>query len=375
MSLGKNELRQLTPVINATAPGVNQDASQGYMVGSVVWSIADAAYFYCTDTTTGSAVWVSFATDEIKYAVAAGTDNYTVTFTPPVSPHVAGSAFLIKFTNANTGASTIDFNGIGPVPLRKNGATALAAGDISAAQTLLLVYDAAGYYECIGVAASSGSGTVNSGTQYRLGYYATTGSAISEAGLITGARALISDANGVPTHSPTTAAQLAYLQGISAPAIGDLLYFDGTNFVKLAAGAVGQPLLGNGAAAPVWGTAPSGVVDYSASDSLVGFSATTTHIFLYSYNPATKMCVCSVSFSGTSDSVDLTTSLPFTSAAEQQLFMAGGVTNNGATSLNNGRVAIAAGSTTAVYTRDRNSTAWTASGSKVWFGSFTYLTA
>jgi hypothetical protein len=58
---------------------------------------------------------------------------------------------------------------------------------------------------------STGSGTVNSGTQYRLGYYATTGTAISEAAAITGSRALVSDANGVPTHSATTATQIGYL--------------------------------------------------------------------------------------------------------------------------------------------------------------------
>lgn len=56
-----------------------------------------------------------------------------------------------------------------------------------------------------------GSGTVNSGTQYRIGYYATTGTAISPAAAITASRVLISDANGVPTHSTTTATQVGLL--------------------------------------------------------------------------------------------------------------------------------------------------------------------
>jgi hypothetical protein len=64
----------------------------------------------------------------------------------------------------------------------------------------------------------SGSGTVNSGTQYRLGYYATTGTALSEAAAITGNRALVSDANGVPTHSATTATQLGYLSTLTSNA-------------------------------------------------------------------------------------------------------------------------------------------------------------
>ncbi len=60
---------------------------------------------------------------------------------------------------------------------------------------------------------SGGSGTVNSGAQYRLAYYATAGTAVSNANAITGGRALISDANGVPTQSTATATQLNYISG------------------------------------------------------------------------------------------------------------------------------------------------------------------
>lgn len=94
--------------------------------------------------------------DEIQYAVATGTDTYAATLPSPIPAHIAGEGFFIKFTNSNTGASTINLSALGPVPLRKNGAIALASGDILAAQTILIVYDAAGYYECIGIAASAG---------------------------------------------------------------------------------------------------------------------------------------------------------------------------------------------------------------------------
>jgi hypothetical protein len=62
----------------------------------------------------------------------------------------------------------------------------------------------------------SGSGTVNSGTQYRLAYYAATGTAVSQANAITANRALISDANGVPTHSSITATILSYLSNVTS---------------------------------------------------------------------------------------------------------------------------------------------------------------
>ncbi|MGQ0738644.1 MAG: hypothetical protein ACT4OJ_06250 [Bacteroidota bacterium] len=64
--------------------------------------------------------------------------------------------------------------------------------------------------------SGGGSGTVNSGTQYRLAYYATTGTAVSEAAAITANRALISDMNGVPTHATTTATEVGYVNGVTS---------------------------------------------------------------------------------------------------------------------------------------------------------------
>lgn len=65
-------------------------------------------------------------------------------------------------------------------------------------------------------AASSGSGTVNSGTQYQLAYYASTGTAVSGLTAITASRALASDANGLPVASATTATELGYVSGVTS---------------------------------------------------------------------------------------------------------------------------------------------------------------
>lgn len=73
--------------------------------------------------------------------------------------------------------------------------------------------DANGTLSIADTTTAGGSGTVNSGTQYRLAYYAANGTAVSENAAITANRALISDANGVPTHSTTTTTQLQYLNG------------------------------------------------------------------------------------------------------------------------------------------------------------------
>lgn len=52
-------------------------------------------------------------------------------------------------------------------------------------------------------------------TQYRIAV-GDASNLLSDNAAITGGRALISDANGVPTHSVTTTAELAYLSGVSA---------------------------------------------------------------------------------------------------------------------------------------------------------------
>jgi hypothetical protein len=57
--------------------------------------------------------------------------------------------------------------------------------------------------------AITGAGTVN-----RLAYF-TAAQVIDDAAAITAARALISDANGIPTHSATTSTELGYVSGVT----------------------------------------------------------------------------------------------------------------------------------------------------------------
>lgn len=58
--------------------------------------------------------------------------------------------------------------------------------------------------------AITGVGTVN-----RLAYF-TAAQVIDDAAAITAARALISDANGIPTHSTTTSTELGYVSGVTS---------------------------------------------------------------------------------------------------------------------------------------------------------------
>lgn len=64
--------------------------------------------------------------------------------------------------------------------------------------------------------AMSGGGTVNTGSQYQLGYYAAAGTTVSPLPLITASRALVSDANGLPVASTATTNEIQALAGLTA---------------------------------------------------------------------------------------------------------------------------------------------------------------
>ena len=170
------------------APAVTDDSASGYTYLSQWLNTTAGTLYVLTDPTVGAAVWIlstnlsaiavalnkfritssdttpgyagtklipstlivaatgSPAGDEtlqIKTAAytASGTDTYTATPSPAITAYASGQIFAIKFTNANTGASTINLNSLGAQAIRKNGTTALASGDIAAGQLHLLAYD------------------------------------------------------------------------------------------------------------------------------------------------------------------------------------------------------------------------------------------
>lgn len=156
----------------------------------------------------------------ILTATASGTDTYTATITG-VSAYTTHDVYEIIFTNANTGTSTININTLGAKSLKKDVSTDLASGDISSGQSYIIVYDGTNF-QVIGIGGGSGSGTVNSGAQYRIPYYSTnpTGTVLDAAAAITASRALKSDANGVPTHFDTATepslTELTYVKGVTS---------------------------------------------------------------------------------------------------------------------------------------------------------------
>jgi hypothetical protein len=147
--------------------------------------------------------------------------------------------------------------------------------------------------------AVAGNGTVNSGTEYDLGYYAATGTAISGSSAITtdsggdltstgtitgnlfsGSGASLTSLDGSNISSGTVGA--AYLPtgtvitSTASPAQGDILYYNGSNWVDLAAGTSGEFLETQGASAnPKWTAAVGSGVINSGTQYQLGYYANT----------------------------------------------------------------------------------------------------
>lgn len=66
------------------------------------------------------------------------------------------------------------------------------------------------------LSTGGGSGTVSSGTANQLTYYASSGTTVSGLTAITASQALASDTNGLPVASTTTAAELAFVHGVTS---------------------------------------------------------------------------------------------------------------------------------------------------------------
>jgi hypothetical protein len=80
------------------------------------------------------------------FGTASGTDNYSLSFDPS-TPFGYGNgsteafAGYIKFSNANTGASTLSLNGNTATAIKKNVSNDLTAGEIKAGSVHLVIYD------------------------------------------------------------------------------------------------------------------------------------------------------------------------------------------------------------------------------------------
>ena len=75
------------------------------------------------------------------FITVTGTDTLTGTVVPALSAYATGNQFSFLVANTNTGAVTINVDGIGSKAITRTGATALVAGDMVAGQAVEIIYD------------------------------------------------------------------------------------------------------------------------------------------------------------------------------------------------------------------------------------------
>jgi hypothetical protein len=81
-------------------------------------------------------------TGQTIYAADAGSsDTYAITLTPIPKEYTTGMMVTFKANTANTGAATLNCNGLGAKTIKKNHDQDLATGDIEANQFITVVYD------------------------------------------------------------------------------------------------------------------------------------------------------------------------------------------------------------------------------------------
>lgn len=116
---GENTPSADLPMGNNKHTGVGDaDARTQY---AKVSQVQDGAYSYAADT--------------------GAADAYVMTLVPAITAYATGAEYRFLAANANTGASTLNINGVGATAIRKNGTAALVADDIKAGEVFSVVYD------------------------------------------------------------------------------------------------------------------------------------------------------------------------------------------------------------------------------------------
>ena len=198
---------------------------------------------------------------------STGASNaYVLTYSPAPTALVVGQPYPFIANFQNTGSSTLNVNGLGANPLTKQGAVALASGDIPNGLVVFTVWDGT-EFQIVGTIGNSATGTVTTISTNN----GVTGGPITSSGTIglaaIGNNNLLGNVSG-STAAPTavTLAQMvtSYVGGIQGS-----VYFQGSGgFAGLAPGTSGKPLLTGGAGAnPSFGNLPVSALNNGTSAS------------------------------------------------------------------------------------------------------------
>lgn len=115
----------------------------------------------------------------VNYAVAGGDGNtLTASYTIPAESYVDGASFRLRLTNTNSGAATLNVDGLGAKQIRKSTGTALTGGELVAGAIQDFVYNSStGFFHlpASGPQGPKGDTGPTGGTQLLNGSVAPTG--------------------------------------------------------------------------------------------------------------------------------------------------------------------------------------------------------
>jgi hypothetical protein len=150
-----------------TAYGWGNHASVGYITGISSSDVTTALGYTpvpnsrnitingTTQDLTADRTW-TISGGVTHFTVTNGPDTYSVTGITGVTAYNDGDAYLIRFTNGNTGTSTLEINSLGQRALYKNNDGPLIGGDIWAGAEMLCIYNSTlSAFQCIGISPNS----------------------------------------------------------------------------------------------------------------------------------------------------------------------------------------------------------------------------
>ncbi len=135
---------QTTPSADAGYTGVyviTVANGQTTITSSNISLLATAPYFPTLPQVPGKV-----QNSEWTYATAGGTSNsLTASISPIPSAYKAGLGVLLKIATTNTGAATLNLNGLGAKTITRADGLALQAGDLKSGSVVRFVYDGANF--------------------------------------------------------------------------------------------------------------------------------------------------------------------------------------------------------------------------------------
>ena len=102
----------------------------------------------------------------LVYAQASGSNNLVVSLTPAPAAYTPGMIVNFKASNANSGAVTLDVNGLGPVSVKKAVNDNLDSADIVQDLLVSVIYDGANFQVLSGLPRKCPSGFVSVNQDY-----------------------------------------------------------------------------------------------------------------------------------------------------------------------------------------------------------------